>query len=48
MHGHRHRRRRKHGKAFGFNGLKPASKDSGSTSQSSADKPSTSSAPSQS
>ena len=44
----RHRRRRKHGKAFGFNGLKPASKDSSTKSESSASASSASSAGSQS
>ena len=44
----RHRRRRKHGKAFGFNGLKPASKDSSTKSQSSASAPSAPSASSNS
>jgi len=44
----RHRRRRKHGKAFGFNGLKPASKDSSTKSESSASASSASSASSKS
>jgi hypothetical protein len=45
----RHRRRRKHGKAFGFNGLRPASKDTSTKSESSASQSSASaSAPSDS